>query len=226
MHWVYYLIRWLQDFALQVPLEVFVFVGSFIEEVVGPIPSTVVMTTAGVLAHVEDRTLLFVIWLALLGDLGKTIGAYIYYVIGDKLEDVIVGRFGRFFKLSHEEIEGMGKKLGQNHWKDGGTLFLSRLVPFFPTAPISIACGVIKMDKRIYLLATYLGNLGKDFLYLYSGYAGVKIFRHFVHDIERIRFGLGILIGMSVIVGLAFLYVHRHRGKRYLASFIEWLQNK
>lgn len=201
------------------PLDFFVFVGSIIEELIGPIPSTLVMTTAGVLAHLDGRTLVYVAWLALLGSLGKTLGASVYYVIGDKLEDKIVNRYGGIFGLRHEEIENIGKKFGKHHWKDGGILFLLRAIPFVPSVPVSIACGVIKLDWRVYLWATYFGTLLKDFVYVYSGFAGVIAIRRLLRDVIEIHQELNLLLILGLIVLLSVIYWQRHHGLR-LARYL------
>lgn len=219
MHWIKAIEQWLEVLATLMPLDLFVFVGSLIEELIGPIPSTLVMTTAGVLAHLDGRTLVYVAWLALLGSLGKTLGTYVYYIIGDKLEDKLVKKYGGFFGLQHEEIEKIGKRFGSHHWKDGGVLFLLRAIPFFPTIPVSIACGVIKMDWRVYLWATYLGTLLKDFVYVYSGFAGVVAMRRLLRDVIEIHQELNLFIIVLGIGFLVLLYWQRHHGVR-LARYL------
>jgi membrane protein DedA with SNARE-associated domain len=224
--WIREIEESVRDLAAILPLEVFVVVGSFVEEVVGPIPSTVVMATAGVFARLEDRTLLFVLWLAVLGALGKTLGAWIYYVLGDKLEDVVVRRFGRYLGVRHEDIESIGARFGKNHWRDGGLLLALRLIPFFPSTAISIACGVIRINQSVYLAVTWLGSFGKDLVYAYSGYAGVTALQRMWHDADRVRLGIDALLWIGLVAGGVSLYIHRERGARALAWLVEWARGR
>lgn len=226
MHWIQAIELWIRHFATVVPLEIFVFITSFLEEVIGPIPSMLVMTTAGAFAHLEGRTELFVVWLVLVGNLGKLLGASIYYAIGDKLEDFVMLRFGRFLGITHADVENIGKRFSGNHWKDGGTLFLLRIVPFFPTTIISIASGMIKINRKVFLVATYTGNILKDMVYAFSGYTGLRIIYRFFLDVERIRWGIGILILIGVLVALFLLYINRHHGLRFFEYLRKRLRTK
>lgn len=213
MHFLRTIEHLVRAYALELPLEWFVFFGSFLEEVVSPIPSALIMGTAGSLALVRDEPLWYLFWLVLFGNIGKMLGAWAYYFIGDKLEDVLIHRVTKFFGVKHEDLENIGKRFTGHHWKDGGALFLLRAFPFFPTTPVSIMAGVIKMDKRVFLGATYLGNLLKDSVYIYAGYVGWATLQTLWKRLIPLKFGMDILITLGVIAFLFFLYMHRGKGK-------------
>lgn len=212
--------------AEHVPLELFVFVGALAEEIIAPIPSMLVMTTAGLLSVVEGHTPFFLLWLVFLGNIGKVLGSLGWYVVGDKLEDLVVGKFGRFFGLSHGDIERIGKRFSGNEWRDGAFIFLLRCVPFFPSLALSLACGVIKIELRTFLLASYLGNFCKDLFYIFAGYYGARALKTFFVEIERIRWGLGVLIGVTVAIALVLAYRERHRGLRLFSRLYGWIRKK
>ncbi|MBI2439542.1 MAG: VTT domain-containing protein [Candidatus Moranbacteria bacterium] len=199
--------------ATSMPLEVFVFVGSFLEEVISPIPAALVMGLSGSLALMQGETIWYLFFLALLGNIGKTLGAWLYYFLGDTLEDLLVKPITKYLGIRHEEIESFGKRFTGHHWKDGGLLFLLRLLPPFPTTPVSLAAGIIKMDIRVFLCATYAGNFFKDFAYLYVGYAGIGTVQKIWRDIEHIKPNVDILIGVIIVSFLFFLYVYRGAGQ-------------
>src|SRR3990172_1386506 len=91
------------------PLEVFVLVGSFIEEVIAPIPSPFVMTSAGAIASTLIKGVLYLVALALLGAVGKVAGAWVLYVVSDKAEDFILSsKVGKWIGFSHKEVESLG----------------------------------------------------------------------------------------------------------------------
>ncbi len=216
MHFFSAIEHFVRVYATQVPLEWFVFAGSFFEEVISPIPSALIMGTAGSLALVQGSTLWYLVWLALIGNLGKTLGAWLYYVVGDKLEDFLVRPLAKYFGVKHEEIESIGKRFTGHHLKDGGAVFLLRVLPFVPALPVSLAAGIIKMDVRVYLAATYAGNFFKDLFYLYIGYAGLAKLHTLWRAIEPVKFGVDILVAIDIIAFLAFLYIHRGTGQRFL----------
>lgn len=220
---------WLNDIetsmrglAAAMPLEAFVFIGAFAEELITPIPSMLVMTTAGFFAQSEGRTAIFIVWLVMIGNLGKLFGSFIYYTIGDKLEDVVVGRFGRAFGLSHADVERIGQKFSGSPWRDGALIFLLRVIPFVPTMLVSIAAGVVRIRTKVFLTASYMGNFCKDLFYAFAGYYGFRALRAFFTDIERIRFGVGVLLLGLMMGGLAFLYIHRHQSFHLYRRFMAW----
>ena len=213
----------IRELAAIVPLELFAFFGALAEEIVAPIPSMLVMTTAGFFAQLEGRTTFFLVWLVILGNIGKLIGSFIYYTLGDKLEDVVVGRFGRYLGLAHADVERIGQKFNGSPWRDGALLFMLRVIPFVPTILVSIAAGVVRIRTRVFLVASYAGNFCKDLFYAFAGYYGVRALRAFFMDVERIRFGVGALLTMLIFGGIVFLYVHRRRGLHLYRRLTVWL---
>jgi membrane protein DedA with SNARE-associated domain len=98
--------------ADQVPLEIFAFASSFIEEVLAPIPSPAVMMLTGSIASLQGRPFYNLFILCLLGAVGKLLGAIIVYFIADKVEDIFSWKLAKFFGVTHEDIESFGKRLG------------------------------------------------------------------------------------------------------------------
>src|SRR3989338_7127201 len=99
----------LKNSANYLPLELSAFLGALVEEIVAPIPSPFVMAAVGSVAFAQSKGLAALVWLSFVGAVGKTVGAWVVYYISDKLEDVVVGKFGRFFGVSHQEIKSVGK---------------------------------------------------------------------------------------------------------------------
>lgn len=214
MHWLNAVEHFVRAYAAVVPLPWFVFIGSFFEEVISPIPSALIMGTAGSLALIDGKTLWYLFLLALVGNVGKTLGAWLYYFIGDKLEDLLIKPITKYFGIRHEDIQNIGKRFTGHHLQDGGALFLLRLLPPFPTTPVSLAAGIIKMDLRVFLVATYAGNFFKDLFYLYVGYAGLAKLHTLWRKIETVKFGVDIFVAIAIVAFLLFLYFHQGRGKR------------
>jgi len=207
--------------ALHLPLEGFVFIGSFLEEVISPIPSALIMGVAGSVALMRDEALWYLLLLAMVGNIGKTLGAWIYYFLGDKLEDLFIPKATKWFGIKHEDLENIGKRFVGHHWKDGGVLFLLRIFPPFPTTPVSIAAGIIKMDLRVFLLATYAGNFFKDLLYLYIGYAGIAKLHTLWRRIDDVKVIVDVAVIIAVLALLFILYTERGRGRVLYHQFCE-----
>lgn len=205
--------------ANKVPLELFTFFGAFIEELIAPIPSPIVMTLAGTLAEAQRRPFAFLLILSLVGAIGKIIGSYILYVISDKLEDLIVGKFGRFFGLSHHEIEKLGKHFNGGP-RDDIIIFLARAIPIVPTAPVSIICGVIKVKLRTYLVSSFFGTLLRNMFYLYLGYAGLATYETVITQFESVEKIVTVTLGLLLIWGVALVWYAKNKDR-----LLEKLQN-
>lgn len=199
----------LESLTKVVPLELFVIAGSFVEEVIAPIPSPFVMVLAGSLAGAQGHPLLYLLLLAFLGAIGKTAGAWILYVVADKLEDVVIAKFGRFLGVSHKEIESIGKKLNGG-WQDNVFLFIARAMPIIPSAPISIACGIIKLNIKTYLTSTFAGTFLRNMMYLYLGYAGLDNYKQITEGFEGIE-SLGQIVLFAVIAAVVIWAYYKRR---------------
>jgi len=201
------IIVYIESVSTKVPLEIFTFLGALSEEIIAPIPSPLVMTLAGSIASSQNKTFLFLLWLAFIGSVGKTIGAYVIYIITDKAEDFIVGKLGKILGVTHNEIERLGKQF-DGTGRDYIFLFLLRFVPIVPTSPISIICGIIKIDLKKYLITSFSGYFLRNMIYLYLGYIGYSSISQGFDSAESIiKLLLALLIG-SVIV---YLYFRRNK---------------
>lgn len=221
MHFFSSIEQLVKYWAFHMPLELFVLVGSFLEEVISPIPAALIMGTAGSLSLMQGDPMWYLLSLALIGNLGKTAGAWVYYVVGDKLEDVFIPTATKWFGVTHEDIESIGKRFVGHHWKDGGVLFLLRLLPPFPTTPVSVTAGIIKMDIRVFLVATYAGNFFKDLLYLYLGYAGLAKLQTLRYQIDEAKIIVDIAIVAAILVLFFILYTERGRGQVAYHAFCD-----
>ena len=211
MHLIAFFEFWLRHLSTVVSLPWFVLVGSFAEEVISPIPSLLVMGTAGTIAFARGLSVWYLLLLSCVGNIGKTAGAYIYYVIGDKLEDLVVPRYGRYFGVTHRGVEEIGRKF-TGTWKDAALLFFLRAIPFFPTTTVSVVCGILKMRLSEYLVLTFSANFLKDFAYLLVGYAGLAAIGRLWRDIDEIKYFFHIATGIGVGVILYLLWNHRRKG--------------
>ncbi len=191
----------LLSFANSLPLEVFVLVASFVEEVIAPIPSPTVMVLAGSFARVQDYMMPALVVLALIGAMGKTIGAIVVYFITDKAEDVVMNKFGKFFGVTHEDVEKLGKKLG-NGFRDYILLTTLRALPFIPSVVVSVGSGLLKVPVTLFIISTFLGTIIRDGFYLYAGYIGATALFTIINQSSSLETVVEVLV---VLAGLAFI---------------------
>lgn len=177
------IIEYLHTFSQTVPLPIFVSVGAAIEEIIAPIPSPLVMTLAGSLSASAGSHWLTLMYLALIGSVAKTAASYVVYVVSDKAEDLVLGKFGKFLGVSHKEVERLGSQLSGG-WKDDLVMLALRAVPVIPTAPVSIISGLLKIKLSTFFWTTLVGYAIRNYFYLYLGATST-------HALESLNEGLG-----------------------------------
>jgi len=204
------LIEFLKALSSFVPLPLFTFVGALVEEIIAPIPSPIVMTLAGSLAMASNFSYLYLFILALTGSIGKTLGSYFIYYISSKAEDFVLNKIGKFIGVTHKDVEKISKKLNSGK-RDDFVLFLLRAIPIIPTAPVSVVCGLIKLNLKTYLYATFFGTLIRNIIYLYLGYTSLNAIENINSDIDSFE-KIGYLIILT-IVALLFFYIYKQKKK-------------
>lgn len=204
----------LLSYIEHIHLAIFAPVASFIEEIIPPIPSPSIMIATGYIAQIQGYLFYSLIILAVLGAIGKTIGAGVVYYVSDKVEDFLSGKIAKFIGVTHKQIESLGARLSKD-WRDYMVLVVLRATPVIPSSLISVGCGLLKIRFKLFVITTFLGSIIRDFIYIYIGYTGTKVVRHFFENVantaESLVEGLVILV---VILLLGFLYYRRYQNNK------------
>lgn len=204
--------------ASTMPLELFAFIASVFEEIVAPIPSPTIMMLTGSFASVQERTLFALLPLAVLGALGKTIGAVVVYTVADKAEDFVMERFGRFFGVSEEDVASFREKIGTGI-RGYVMLTLLRSFPFVPSTVVSVGSGLIKVPLPTFTVSTFLGTIVRDGFYLYAGYVGTHVLARIVSHSGNIENYLEIGVVTLALAYLGYkIYKKNTRGKSTTAQ--------
>jgi membrane protein DedA with SNARE-associated domain len=206
-----HLVAYIETLSQTVPLELFVVVGTILEEIISPIPSPLVMTLAGSIAVTQEYSWGYLFFLALLAAASKTAGATLFYVLSDKAEDILIPRFGKFFGVSHADLEHYGERF-QKNWKDEVMLTLLRSIPMMPSIPISVACGVLKIKFRTFLTSTFIGFYVRELFFLGLGFTGLHAAESLMNGIDSIETLLKVIIVVGALLLLAWLYYKRSTG--------------
>lgn len=202
------IIRLIERYAQQLPLELFVFVGCFLEEVVSPIPSFVVLIPAGAAAHVQGISWWYLLVLAILGAAGRILASMLLYVVADRSEDWLFGKGRRLFGVTHKQLERFGRRFnGSRH--DWVVLFLLNAIPVVPTSLLSLACGFVKVDFRMFVAATFLGSAINAVIYMSIGYAGIAV----VSDLRDLELAFQVAT-VVIVLGAIGWFLRRRQQKR------------
>lgn len=182
-------------------------VGCFVEEIVSPIPSFVVLIPAGAAAHVQDIGWWYLPILAFIGAVGRLLAAMILYFIADKGENWLFGEGRRIFGVTHKQMESFGQRFSGSN-RDLAVLFALNAIPVLPTSLLSLACGFIKIDFRIFVIATYFGSAVNAIIYMSIGYAGFEV----ADSLRHLELAGQIVVGLLVVA--LFVWYVRFRRRR------------
>ncbi len=191
-----------------VSLEYFVFVASFIEEVIAPVPSSSVLLATGSLAVVQGRELFGLIPLVLLAALGKTIGAIGVYYISRALGQVMITRYGRWFGVDEGKVVNFSERLKNTNQAFWSLLFL-RALPIMPSALISVGGGVLKVHLGLFLATTLIGTIIRDSFFIYIGFVGTNAWQEWALYSTNIE--SYIQIGALLVIFFIGIRLYRRR---------------
>lgn len=197
---------WLQQMAIDTRLEVFVVVGSLIEELVGPIPSPFIMTTAAIIAQEQGYPFWEVLLVTFLAAFVKTIMAIFGYFVADKASYLVVGKWGKYIGISSGDVEGWGRML-KGKWWDDVLLLALRAIPIFPTLLVTLACGFVKYPKKAFISMTFWGIYLRSVLYVWIGYFGYgnleNVYNYVRENLLNISV-IALVLGIVLSVGYWF----------------------
>ena len=140
-----------------------VFLGSFLEEIIAPIPSTLVILGSSFFIMqsapitVASVTKLF-IYISITASLGLTLGSLFLYAIGYYLGKPFIDNWGKYLGLRWKDVEKTQKKFEETR-SDDIILFTLRAIPVIPSIAISTFCGIIRFKLRDYIIITFLGSI-------------------------------------------------------------------
>lgn len=197
------ILQFLEHLITVVPLEVFVFVGTCIDEIISPIPAFFVLVPAGIAAHMQEVPLWYLWVLAIISGIARALSGYVLYLFADKLEDIIFAKKRKLFGHSHQDIEAYGERLGgKNKAKSWLLLFFMHALPVFPGTLLSLGSGFIRLPVVIFLSSTLLGSAVAAFFFLYMGYIGIQtatLINHLDTTTQLVTIGLILLIASLLL---------------------------
>lgn len=207
---------WLNSFSSTVPLPIFVIIGAVAEEIIAIIPSPFVPLTAGSMAISQNKTVYYLLFLALIASIAKVLASSLMFWLADKLEDVITkGKLGKFLGLESDDIERYGKMFSKGK-KDDILLIILRALPFVPTLPVTLVAGLIKMNFKSFFVSTLIGLFFRNTFYLLAAFFGLKQFQGLMDSFDTVNLILEVGIVLAFLA-VAFMIL-RKNWDRWLAA--------
>lgn len=139
-----------------------VFLASFIEEIIVPIPSTLVQSGAGLLFLSDMGFSFHGVWVliskvVLPSAFGVTIGSLFLYALAYWGGMVAVKNFGKYFFITEAKV----LRAKETILEKKGLLFafcVLRFIPLFPNSLVTVGAGILRLPLWPYIWTTFLGT--------------------------------------------------------------------
>ncbi|MCU0861831.1 MAG: DedA family protein [Methanomassiliicoccales archaeon] len=178
-----------------------IFLAMFIEGILTPIPSELIMPFAGYLASTGHFSLPLVI---LVGSLGAVCGSTIAYGIARMVGRPIVERYGRYIFLDAKKVDKADAWFKK--WGSWGIL-LGHAVPGIRSV-ISFPAGIFKMDIKLFVLFTFLGALIWNTVLASAGYLLGDLYLELMKALDGWDL---IILALACLVLAAYLLYRKHQ---------------
>lgn len=146
--------QWITDFMTHYGY-IGVFILVFLEYVIHPFPSEIILTFAGFMTSQSELNIIIV---CLLTILGAVLGALVLYSIGALIGEERLYKFihkrGKYLGIKTQDLDKTIQWLDKyGHW----AIFLGRFIPIVRTL-ISLPAGITKMNLPVFILLTAIGT--------------------------------------------------------------------
>jgi len=185
-----------------------VIIGVVIETIIVPLPSPLIVMTAGYVLIPHGSILAIAwaaLWISLVAGIAQTIGSYLLYYIGYFGGKPIIVKYEKWHGVSWKEIQKFQKKFSRKR-KEEYTLFLMRLLPIMPLSVISGLVGIMKMDFKKYTIATFLGVVPRNIFLALCGFVFSGFYEVIAQYIDHAETFMTL-----IIVGLVGVYIVGHK---------------
>ncbi|MBP9758197.1 DedA family protein [Candidatus Dojkabacteria bacterium] len=183
-------------------------IATFVESLIAPIPSEVILVFAGTNLKSWESVLLFTI----AATIGSYFGTLPFYLISFKSKKLIyklINKYGKYFFISTNDIERVEEKFIS---KGKLIVFTGRLIPGIRSL-ISIPAGISKMNFIEYTIYTLIGSFSWNSLLISGGFLlknEYKSLLNYLDVYEKTTYIVLVLIILSIYI---FLYIRHTKSK-------------
>jgi membrane protein DedA with SNARE-associated domain len=203
--------KWLIE-AIRENGSLSVFIGGIIEEIVVPIPSPLVSMAGGAfLVEKGEVAIISLIKKVVLPfSLGATLGSSFVYLLAFFGGRFLIDRVQRYLGFDWQMVEKTRKRFIKGY-RDELAIFLLRAVPVVPVSLISGVCGAVRLDWKEFSLFTFFGLLVRSFILGFLGWQLGIAYEPVAHGIDKVENLIFLLIVLSGLGILGFLYYKREK---------------
>ena len=197
-----------------------VVIGVLLEAIIAPIPSPIVMMTAGFVLiepHLALSAALFKIFFVITipASIAGVVGNYFVYGITYYGGKPLIKKFKRFLGFSWRDVVRIQKKFKIHHREDVSLFFL-RALPIIPLSLVSAGAGFLEMDWRKFGVFSFLGMIPRNFVLAFVGWKLSEVYiaiADYINNVETMLTITTILGVVLVVVFHKFKIINRIEGR-------------
>jgi len=191
-----------------------VFFGSILEQIIAPIPSSIVVLGSsffimkGNPLYLESfiRLFLNVVFPAALG---ITVGSLVYYYLSYKIGTPFIERWGKYLGVSVEDVQKVEERVNESRYNNL-FLFAARCIPIIPSIAINLFCGLIRYPLKKYLVITFFGAMIQATILGIVGWQLGNAYLTYVDSLST----LTDIITVIIIIGIIYYVFKKRREKK------------
>jgi membrane protein DedA with SNARE-associated domain len=190
-----------------------VFIATFLEEIIAPIPSPIVPLAAGF--FLLDPSLSFVniifenaLTVALPVSIGIIIGSSLVYVLGFWGGKPIIEKSKKWTGINWQDIEKTEIRLTKSKG-DEITLFILRMLPIIPGVAISGFCGVARYPFKKFITITFFGSFMRAFILGIIGWKVGELYATYADIISKFEKHILLFILLLIFLLLICYYLRK-----------------
>ncbi len=178
-----------------------VVIGVMIETIIVPLPSPLIIMTAGYLLIPQGSfasMLSTALTISVVAGIAQTFGSYLLYFIGYYGGKPIIDRFDRYIGVSWKDVQAMQKKFNRARKEELTILFL-RALPIIPLSVISGVAGVLKIEFKKYGLFTFLGTIPRNFMLALCGFFFSSFYSMIAEKIDHAETAMTVILILMIL---------------------------
>lgn len=179
-----------------------VFLASVLESFLAPLPSEIVLVTAGLNAKEQESLFVLAAFVGV-ASLGNFVGTLPFYLISyfsrDNLLPKLLDRWGKWLLISHDDLEKADRLFAK---RGKPIVFFSKLIPGIRSI-IAFPAGVAKMNFFQYMIYSLLGSSLWNTVLISIGYVAYDYKDEVFAWIKPFEKGI---LGVLILLTLVYLY--------------------
>ncbi len=191
-----------------------VFIASLIEQIIAPIPSSLIPMMAGFFLLPAYGSIFEIFWqsvfiIALPVTAGIIIGAFVVYFLGFFGGKPIIKKTEKWLGIRWGDIIRIKKKL-DNSRSDELVLFALWLLPIIPGVAVSIFCGIIRYSLLKFIIIVICASFLRAIIMALIGWQTGELYIVYLDYITKVENYIFIALVFLVLAGLIY-FIRKHR---------------